>query len=188
MATSLTSESIDSPVDTTPQAQAQRRVLLPWVLAALGVSAAAVFAFLWLTATAAGQARDLLRAEARGFVLALTNFSSATIERDVEEIRAFATGGFADEVETLFSNEVVAAIKDAKATSEARVESIFVQELDGDDASVFAVLTEKVDNRTLDSPRRGVVRMEVGLIHTGEAWKVDRVELFQSPGEGTLGG
>jgi hypothetical protein len=110
----------------------------------------------------------------------MTNFGSDTIERDVEEIRSFATGTFASEVDELFGTQTIAAIKEAEATSTGRVEKIFVQELDADSSSVFAVVSEEVANKNMAEPRADVIRMEISLVRQDEQWKINRIDLFQT--------
>ncbi|MPZ69888.1 MAG: hypothetical protein GEU71_10190 [Actinobacteria bacterium] len=158
---------------------------LPWTLFVLALAAAVTFAVLWQT-SGEDAGREELEDQAERFVLALTNFSSETIDADVEEIRSFATGTFEDQVNELFSEETVAAIKEAEATSTGTLEALFVQSMSDEDASVFAVLSEEITNQSLDEPRSDIVRMEVGLVKTGGGWKVDSVELFQSPGTGVV--
>jgi Mce-associated membrane protein len=161
---------------------------LPWVMFVLALAVAVAFAVLWQSSGTDDTEKVALEKEARSFVLALTNFSSDTIDQDLEEIRSFATGDFEGQVNELFSEDTVAAIKDAKATSTATVEALFVQSMTEDEATVFAVLSEEISNQTIDQPRTDVVRMEVGLVKAGDGWKVDSVELFQSPGAGVAPG
>src|SRR5918996_1713476 len=92
-----------------PVASRRRASILPWVLVAVAVAGAAAFAVLWQGAEAEQRAENELRDRARAFVLALTNFSSDSIQADVEEIRSFATGRFAEEVDTLFGEQTIAA-------------------------------------------------------------------------------
>jgi hypothetical protein len=164
------------------------KTALPWGLFVIATVAAVVFAYLWQDADAEERAENEMRARAQRFVVALTNFSSDSIEKDVREIRSFATGTFAEEVDELFSTEVIQRIKDARATSEAEVRKIFVQSLNDESASVFAVVTERVTNRIQEEPRTGIVRMEIDLIKTDSGWKVEEVELFQSPDESVFSG
>lgn len=159
---------------------------LPWVLFVLALAAAITFALLWQTSDGDDSGKKELEDRAESFVLALTNFSSATIEADVEEIRSYATGAFEEQVNDLFSEDTVAAIKDAEATSTATLEALFVQSMSEDSATVFAVLREEITNLTLDEPRSDIVRMEVGLVKTEGGWMVDSVELFQSPGSAVV--
>lgn len=155
---------------------------LPWVMFVLALAAAVTFAVLWQTSGAGDTARETLEEQASSFVLALTNFSSETIDADLEEIRSFAAGDFEGQVNELFSEDTIAAIKEAEATSTATIEALFVQSLTEDEATVFAVLSEEISNQTIDQPRTDVVRMEVGFVRAGDGWQVDSVELFQSPG------
>jgi hypothetical protein len=127
-----------------------------------------------------------LRGRARSFVLALTNFSSESIESDVDEIRSYATGRFAEEVDTLFSAQTIDAIRRAKASSRSEVRELFVQSVGAESASVFAVVSEEVTNEGLQEPQGGVIRLEVDLLKTDSGWKVEGVQLFQSPGEDFL--
>jgi hypothetical protein len=119
-------------------------------------------------------------------VLALTNFSSDSIQADVEEIRSFATGRFAEEVDTLFGEQTIAAIEEAEAASRSEVQELFVQSMGSESASVFAVVSEEITNRSLEEPQPGVIRLEVELLKTGSGWKIEGVQLFQSPGEDFL--
>lgn len=91
-------------------------------------------------------------------------------------------GDFAEEAETFFGEEAVAAIKEAQAESVGEIESLFVQEISEDQASVFGVVSETVTNATLTDPRADILRLEVGMIKTSTEWKVNRVEIFQAPG------
>ncbi|HVM35351.1 MAG TPA: hypothetical protein VM784_08410 [Actinomycetota bacterium] len=164
--------------------ESKRRTLriLPWVLFVVAAAAAVTFGLLWNQARAEEARRADLVATARQFVSALTDFSSATISRDVEEIRSFAAGRFEDEVDELFSEETIAAISEAEARSESEIDAIFVQQLDETTASVFAVATVSIENNSVDEARTDVVRMEIGFVAQGDGWNVDSVELFQSPG------
>lgn len=154
----------------------------PWALLVLALGLAVLFAVLWSGQRSDDRRREEVEAAARGFLLALTNFAPDTIDQDVEEIRSFAVGQFADEVGETFSPEQVAAIRENEATSVGRVRNLFVQNLEEDTATVFGVVDETVANSSSPTPRSDVLRLEIGLIETSEAWKVDRVEILQSPG------
>ncbi|HVL64576.1 MAG TPA: hypothetical protein VM573_05325 [Actinomycetota bacterium] len=170
--------------------QVFRRILtgraLPWFLFVAAAATAVVFAVSLereqsLRETEAALQRDL-QSTARRFVGALTTFSSDTIEQDVEEIRSFATGRFEDEVDELFSDQTVEAIKSAGAASTSEVEAVFVQQLGDGEADVFAVASVRIENEQSETPRDDIVRMEIRFVRDGGAWKVSSVELFQSPG------
>jgi Mce-associated membrane protein len=151
-------------------------------VAALTASAAIVFAVLWWGLRAEASRKDQVEATTRSFLVALTNFSGPTIERDVAEIRSYAIGQFAEEVQETFSPDRIAAIRDNQATSEGQVRSVFVERLDKATAAVFGVVDETVTNTAQPAPRMDVLRIEVSLIETAQGWKVERVEILQSPG------
>jgi Mce-associated membrane protein len=155
------------------------------VLLVLAVAAAGTFGWLWWGERAEDARRAEVEATAAGFLLALTNFDAATIDNDVREIRSYAIGQFADEVDETFSAERVAAIREGQATSTGKMRS--VQELGEDTATVFAVVDETTSNTSSPAPRQDVLRVEVELIETEGGWKVNRVEILQSPSGGPVG-
>lgn len=156
---------------------------LPWTLFVLAALAAGVFAYLWRAEAALTERRAAVEAATRRFVNALTNFSSQTIDSDVEEIRSFAAGSFAEEVDQLFSPGTIAAIKKAGATSRGRVRSIYVEELDHEHASVFVVAEETRSNDLSPTPLTDTVRMSIRFELRAGAWKVVHLRLFQTPAE-----
>jgi hypothetical protein len=161
---------------------------LPWVLAVVFLGAAL---FNWVllrdehnTDAEKGQVESV----ARDFLRALTNFGSETIGKDVARIRGFAVGDFQQEVNDTFSADRIKQIRDNKVESVGKVESVFTEKLQGDTATVFAVVQETVDNKTFPSPRTDLLRIEVQLIDTEGGWKINRVDILQSPGLPAGGG
>lgn len=162
--------------------RAARGRALPWGLSAVAAAGLVTLAILWQGQRSEAVRREEVRETTRGFAEALTTFSAETIERDVAEIRSYAVGGFADEVEETFGPDRVQAIRESEARSVGRVQDVFVQSVEGPSASAFAVVEETVVNQAQAAPRTDVLRMEVGLIRTEDGWKVESVELLQSPG------
>lgn len=163
--------------------QALRSPRLPWILAAVAAAAAIVFAVLWLGLRGQAAPREDVEATARGFLLALTNFDAATIDRDVEEIRSYAVGDFAQEVRETFSPDRIAAIRESEATSVGRIRDVFVQSIDGDTATVFGVVDETVRNSASPAPASDLLRTELVLVRTTGGWKITSVQILQSPAE-----
>lgn len=139
------------------------------------------FGALYLQDQQAEAQRDEVEDVARAFVLDLTNFSYETIEEDAAEIKAFATGDFENEVDAFFGEQAIEAIEASEAASSGRIESLFVQSLDEDQASVFVVVEETITNSGLGEAQTDILRLEAGLLKVGDEWKVDRVDIFQSP-------
>lgn len=161
---------------------------LPWALFVVSIGVAGVFAQLWQRGEAVEDRRGEVLTVARGFVGALTNFQAATIEQDVARIRSFAVGDFAEQVGTFFDRETIDRIKEAEARSIGTVQSVFVQSLAGDTASVFGVVNESTVNKDSPVPRTEVVRLDIQMIRTPTGWRVSRVEILQSPGTVPFGG
>jgi Mce-associated membrane protein len=179
------------PPKPTPRKRRIRRstigTILPWAVAALAAAAAVTFAILWLGARSGAAQEEEVVSTARRFLQALTNFSAETIEEDVDQIRGFAVGQFANEVNETFSEDRVRAISDSEAVSTGRVQSVFIQSLTGSTGTVFGVVRETIVNTTLPAPRVDLLRIELGMIETPEGWRVSSVEILQSPGAGLFG-
>jgi hypothetical protein len=157
---------------------------LPWVLFAIAFATALVFYFLWQGQKAEERRRADVRTTATDFLEALTNFDGATIDEDVEEIRSFAVGDFADQVDQFFDDAAVTAIRDARARSEGVIQDVFVQSIEGGTASAFGVVNESITNASSGAPRRELLRVDMELIQTTEGWKVSSVSILQSTRQG----
>jgi hypothetical protein len=155
---------------------------LPWAIAALALAAAAVFAVLWQQAEARDRAREEVRDAGETFVTALTNFSHETIVEDAERIRSFAVGRFEEEAGVFFGARAIEAIQQAEATSRGDIESLFVESVEDDEASVFAVVSESITNVQTTEPETEIVRLHVEMVRVNDTWKVEMVEVLQSPG------
>jgi hypothetical protein len=166
---------------------------VPWIVAALALAAAVAFGLLWRSAESAksdAQALDHRRAEVvattTNFLGALTNFKGETIDADVQRIRSFAVGDFANQVSKFFGPTNVAALKRAKVASVGRVRSVFVQSISGTQASVFGVVDEAIRNST-SAPRTMTLRIDVEMVDTSKGWKVSSVDILTSPGANPFG-
>ena len=167
--------------------QASRRVA-SWTLFLLVIGAAVLFFVLWRQAS--GQRDDALqggrdRAEvvstSTDFLNALTNFKGTTINEDVARIKGFAVDGFADQVDQFFGPTAREGLRKAQANSIGHVEKVFVESISGDQAEAFAVVSETITNASTTSPKAQTLRIDMGMINTRSGWKVNRVDILQSP-------
>ncbi len=166
-----------------------RSPYLPWVVAGVAIGLAILFLFLWRGEANEEARRDEVALAATDFLRALTNFSGETIDQDVAEIESFAVGDFAEQVRTFFNPRAKQALARARARSVGRVQRLYVQSVSDDTASVFGVVNETVTNRVQRTPRQEILRIEIDMIETTGGWKVNRVNILQSPGAGgQLGG
>lgn len=145
------------------------------------LGAAVILFGLWHQANGAERKRAEVASTATAFLQALTNFQSATIDHDVAAIKAYAVGDFADQVKQFFGPSAVDAIKKADAKSTGQVASVFVESLSGVNATAFGVVNEVVTNKNNPTPRNQVVRIEIGMLDTAQGWKINRVDILQSP-------
>lgn len=155
---------------------------LPWAIAALALAAAAVFAVLWQQGEAREREREEVRKAGESFVTALVNFSHETIVEDADRIRSFAVGRFEEEAGVFFGARAIEAIQEAEASSRGDIESLFVESVADDQASVFAVVSETITNAQATEPQTEIVRLHVEMVNVDDTWKVESVEVLQSPG------
>jgi hypothetical protein len=149
----------------------------------VALAAAVLFALLWQKAQSNERRRAEVASTASSFLVALTNFSGATIDSDIADIRRYAVGDFANQVETFFNPQAVGALQEAQAKSVGRIRSLFVESLSGGSATVFGVVDEAVSNNAQPAPRTELIRIDIEMIETTQGWKINRVNILQSPGQ-----
>jgi hypothetical protein len=162
---------------------------LPWGIAGVALGLAILFGIFWQREVARDARENDVRATATAFLTALTNFKGSTIDRDVSEIASFAVGDFAKQVQTFFNQQAKQALTKAEAESIGRVQKVFVEAVNGQSASVFGVVNEAITNSGTRTNRRlEVLRVELEMIDTKDGWKINQVNILQSPTSGPLGG
>lgn len=170
---------------------------LPWLLAVAGLIGTVGFATAWqlergegTSTVVVGSGSDETSAMlevARDFSAALTNFDGAEIDRDVTGMADLATGEFRDQLDTFFSSEIRAQLKEAQASSRGEVRDAYVQRSEDDRGTVFVVVDQTIANNRSPQPQADTVRMELGLVETESGWRVNRVAVLSAPtGSSTL--
>ena len=154
---------------------------VPWVLLVAAIASAGFFGWKWRSATAGDREQTQVKAVAARLLVALTNFDGTTIDGDVTTLRGLAVGRFAGDVRNVFTAARIAQIKKFKVTSTGKLRSAFIQALSGGNATVFGVVDETTDNSTTQ-PKSDTVRFDIALIDTKDGWKIENVEILQSPG------
>lgn len=168
-----------------------RNVKLAWSVAALATILAIVFAVAWAPLYSAAKDRERVRESAEQLVLHLTTFEGATIDEWVQDTQRRATDDYAEEVNTLFDPELRGALREAKAKSVGRLVNLFVQDVDGDDAMVFAVVRQTITNAASPTPVEDELRMQIELRQVDGDWKAAKVEVLgqgSEQGSGPGGG
>lgn len=161
--------------------------LIAWMVAGLSIVAAIAFAVAWAPLYSAAKDRERVRESAEQLVLHLTTFEGATIDEWVQDTQRRATDDYAEEVNTLFDPELRGALREAKAKSVGRLINLFVQDVDGDDAMVFAVVRQTITNAASPTPVEDELRMQIELRQVDGDWKAAKVEVL-GQGSGGQGG
>ncbi|MGH2701156.1 MAG: hypothetical protein ACRDJB_03070 [Actinomycetota bacterium] len=156
--------------------------LLPWILFGLALVAAVTFGVLWQQEWSKANEQDELRAQATEFINDLTSISADTAEADAEEIKQWAVGDFAEEAEVFYGDKAIDAVKEADASTEGAIQSLYVQSLEDGEASLFAVIDYTVTNAGTAEPKTDIIRMNIEMIESDDGWKVNSVRVLESPG------
>jgi hypothetical protein len=179
-----------------PEASTERRDwrswlwLLPWILLALAISAAAFFFLESQELRAHEAAREDVERVAGTFMLTLTTWDGTQDMADTrEELRAAGTDRFAGEVDELFgTTEDLAGLAEIGARSEGDVRRSFVQEIDGDQATALIVVVQRLSSDLTDEDEVAVRYAEIELLDRGGEWRVDDVELLVDVTQQDTGG
>ena len=150
-------------------------------LAVAGTAGSVAFGVAWATQRAHQAAATRAETKARTFLIDLTNFDSKTVDADFSAITSMATGTFAGQANKFFDSSIRQELQQALASSRGQVRDLYVQSVTGDQATVYAVVTQLYTNDKITSPQSDVLRMVVDLRQTGGTWKVADVTVLEGP-------
>ena len=194
-AVGATSPAPDAPGDTPPQ-EPQVKGLdrrtglraflgsarLAWGIAILALALAAFAGVQWADMYAAERAREEVREQATALVLSLTTFEGADIEEWVTDAQSRATGDYAEQLSTLFDQSLRDALREQEVVSRGEVDQLFVQNVDGDEASVFALVTQTIVNATTSDPVQDELRMDITMERVDGEWLASDVAVLGPAG------
>lgn len=165
------------------------------VVAVIGVLGTIGFGLAWRGAQAEAVTEDgvspavvEMRTAARDFAIALTNFDASTIDADFDRIVDSATGEFAEEADRFYDEQIRSDLRDAQASSQSEVTSLYVQSYTGDAGSVFVTIDQTVVNNLSPQPVTDTLRIELGMAQVDGDWKVRTVEVLDAPPGAQLDG
>ncbi len=150
-------------------------------VAALGVAGTVGFGTAWGLGDHTSTPTAAVTTSARNLVLALTNFDPGTIRADFSQIQSDATGQFAAQARRFFGASIRKELTSAGAASRGRVDDLYVQSVNGDRATVFAVVSQKYLNKDATTPVNDTLRLVVGMTDVGGTWKTSSVQVLQQP-------
>jgi Mce-associated membrane protein len=110
--------------------------------------------------------------------LRVTTFDGATIDEWVADTQRLATGTYAEEVAALFEPEVRQGLAVNEVQSVGELTSSFVQDVDGDRATVFSVLRQTFTSNAQPQPISDELRMEIALQRVDGRWLASEVAIL----------
>ena len=159
-----------------------RSARLAWGVAVLALVLAAVAGMQWADLYTAQRTRSEVREQATSLVLSLTTFSGDDIEQWVADAQERATGDYAEQLSTLFDQALRDALREQEVVSRGEVDRLFVQEVDGDEASVFALVTQTIVNATTTDPVQDELRMDITMERVDGRWLASDVAVLGPAG------
>jgi Mce-associated membrane protein len=150
-----------------------RSGVLP-LLAVLGLVGTVVFATLWATKSSGGPSNTAVVAAARTFVLNLTNFDAKSIDSDFAKLSAEATGTFATQAPSVF-NAYRQQLENDLVKSEGQIRYLFVQSINGNQASVYAYIDQIFANDKVTTPQSDELQLQLGMNDVNGTWKIAQV-------------
>jgi Mce-associated membrane protein len=146
----------------------------------IGILVAAILAESVLVFRGSGTERqqDDVLDVSRRFVVLLTTYNATTIERQRSQVLALATGKFRDQYNELTGSSFVTTLEERQADSKGALVRIAVSDVEGDNATVLAVVRVTTTNKDLKGPRADTNLLEVTLVKTSSGWRIDNVNIL----------
>lgn len=152
------------------------------VVTAVSVVLAVGFAMAWTNrGTAQQNTQDTVKRVASNFLLALTNFSPTNVDSDFRTISTYATGDFAKQSNQFFGSSIRQQLEQVQAQSQGQLRYVYIQSLQGDQASVYAEVDQTYANRQLTQPRSDVLQVVLSMVDRPSGWKISAVTVLQPP-------
>lgn len=157
--------------------------LVPVLAAATAVSviAAIVFGVKWSDLSAQNDSRATVQRVAKDFLTALTNFNAKTVDGDFRTIATYATGDFAKQSNQFFGSSIRQQLEQAQAWSKGQFRYLYVQNLDGNQAQVYAEVDQTYANNKVTQPIPDVLQVVLGMTEVNGTWKISAVTVLQPP-------
>ena len=175
-----------APAPIPEPAPAPRQSLGGGLVAAIAVTglgvAMLIAALLWTTvklhnSDAVTDARATALAAAKTFSLELSTYDYHTLDKDFGAVIDHSTGTFKTDF-TKASKDLEPLITKYQATSRGRVAAAGVQDATTDTATVVLFVDQTVKNSNATTPRVDRNRLRVTLVHSGNGWLVNKVEIL----------
>jgi len=156
-------------------------VMVLAVLVALGLFGTVFFWSKYRTLNSRGHDQQQVVAVSRDFLLALTNFQAGTIDSDFNRVQSYATGDFQSQALSFFSTDVRRALAKVQAVSRGQIKALYVQSVQGDQATTYADIDQTIANINFKSPEQDELRIVLSLKKLPVGWRISEVTVLQAP-------
>ncbi|HEY2214421.1 MAG TPA: hypothetical protein VGH31_05140 [Acidimicrobiales bacterium] len=159
------------------------------LVAVLGVIGTLVFGGLWLTKSGGSKSQQdaAVLSTSRTFLKDLTNFNAKSVDADFTAVTKMATGSFASQAQKFFNSAIRIDLEKALADTRGQIRSVYVQNFNGHEASVYGVVDEVYANNKITTPQADVLRILVNLKLVGSTWKISNVTVLEGATPGSTG-
>ena len=168
----------DASAEAGPQASHRRRPT-PIAIAIVLLVAALLFeSVLLFRDNGAERDRTTILATARRFLVQLTTYDAASLDRYRQVIQSFATGKFRTDFEEITGPDFQARVRDLQASSKGTVFRLAVLGVNEDSATVTSLVDVTTSNKDLTTPRTERNVIELAMVETSNGWRIVNVELM----------
>ena len=155
---------------------------LPWIIALLAIGFAVFAGLQWADLKAAENTREEVSSDATRLALRLTTFEGENIEEWYAQTRETATGDYAKQLQEIFNQQTRDTLREVEVISRGEVQSLFVQDITGDEAKVFALVKQTYINKSLEDPAEDHQRMDITLKRVNGEWLASDVAVLGPDG------
>lgn len=130
-----------------------------------------------------------MSAVARSFASNFTNYDPESIDRIFNQINDLATGQFAQDWPTKdMPKSARDSLRSGRAQIRGEIKDLFVQNFNSSSGEVFSVVDVTYTNNSNPQPIPDTLRFDIHLVKVNGDWKINSVELLNSPGADSAAG
>lgn len=155
---------------------------LAWTIAVLALAAAVFAGIQWADLYATEKARGEVADSARTVALRLTTFEGEDIEEWYAATLETATGEYGQQLREVFDQATRDQLREIEAVSRGEIDNLFVQDINGDEASAFALVTQTYANTSTANPVEDHLRMDITLQKVEGEWLANEVAVLGPAG------
>ncbi len=165
------------PVDAIPR-RSRRAPSVATIVIAILIALVGAEAVLLFRGNADERARTDVFQTSSGFLSALTTYNASSLAAQRARVLSLATGKFRGDYNQLTGSGFLSTLQQTQADQKGTVVRVAVVSVQGDTATVLAVVRTTTTNKTLKAPRVEQNVIELSLVHTSSGWKIDSVNIL----------